>query len=120
MEHNLRTSEIQSNSLRPYPQYVGDHKASSPSFRVWELVAEVVCFVFLAGQEDKDPYWARPWPSAVALATALLQRPELVAGKTVAELGAGLGLAGIAAAMAGARTCRCLIYLVLNPKPPTE
>ena len=60
----------------------------------------------LAGQEDKDPYWARPWPSAVALAAALLQRPELVAGKTVAELGAGLGLAGIAAAMAGARLWR--------------
>ena len=57
--------------------------------------------VWAAGQEEKDPYWARPWPSAVALAALLLQRPELVAGKRVAELGAGLGLAGIAAAMAG-------------------
>ena len=57
--------------------------------------------VCAAGQEEKDPYWARPWPSAVALAALLLQRPELVAGKRVAELGAGLGLAGIAAAMAG-------------------
>ena len=55
-----------------------------------------------SGQEDRDPYWARPWPSAVALAAALLERPELVAGKTVADLGAGLGLAGIAAALAGA------------------
>ena len=59
------------------------------------------CFVLLAGQEERDPYWARPWPSAVGLAAELLARPELVAGRTVADLGAGLGLAGIAAAMAG-------------------
>ena len=55
-----------------------------------------------AGQEDRDPYWTRPWPSAVALAAALLERPELVAGKSIADVGAGLGLAGIAAALAGA------------------
>ena len=58
----------------------------------------------MAGQEDRDPYWARPWPSAVALAAALLERPPLVAGRSVADLGSGLGLAGIAAALAG----RCI------------
>jgi 16S rRNA G966 N2-methylase RsmD len=42
------------------------------------------------------------WPSAISLAQQLLQRPELVAGKKVADLGAGLGVAGIAAALAGA------------------
>ena len=41
------------------------------------------------------------WPSAIALAQQLLQRPQLVAGKKVADLGAGLGVAGIAAALAG-------------------
>ncbi len=41
------------------------------------------------------------WPSAVALAAAILRRPQLVAGRTVADLGAGLGLAGLAAALAG-------------------
>ncbi|KXZ50506.1 hypothetical protein GPECTOR_16g681 [Gonium pectorale] len=55
------------------------------------------------GLLDADPYWTRAWPSAIALAATLLQRPELVAGRTVADLGAGLGLAGIAAALAGAR-----------------
>jgi ETFB lysine methyltransferase len=55
------------------------------------------------GAEDGDPYWARVWPSAVALAECLLARPELVRGLRVADVGAGLGVAGLAAALAGAR-----------------
>jgi predicted nicotinamide N-methyase len=55
------------------------------------------------GCEDGDPYWARVWPSAVALAECLLARPELVRGKRVADVGAGLGVGGLAAALAGAR-----------------
>jgi predicted nicotinamide N-methyase len=51
---------------------------------------------------DGDPYWTRVWPSALALAQQLLTRPELVAGAKVADLGAGLGVGGIAAALAGA------------------
>ena len=48
-----------------------------------------------------DPYWCRPWPSALMLATALTQQPHLVRGLRVLELGCGLGLCGIAAAKAG-------------------
>jgi len=55
-----------------------------------------------AGQGDRDPYWTCPWPSSIALAQELLQRPELVRGLRVADLGCGLGLAGVAAALAGA------------------
>ncbi|KAI3431488.1 hypothetical protein D9Q98_004539 [Chlorella vulgaris] len=54
------------------------------------------------GQPDRDPYWCEPWPSALAMAEELLQRPDLVAGKRVCELGCGLGLAGLSAALAGA------------------
>ena len=47
------------------------------------------------------PYWAELWPSGVALARAAerLVRP----GEGVVELGCGLGVASIAAALAGAR-----------------
>ena len=55
-----------------------------------------------AGHCDRDPYWCEPWPSALAMAEQLLQRRELVAGRSVCELGCGLGLAGLAAAVAGA------------------
>ncbi|DBA88783.1 TPA: hypothetical protein ACH3X1_004199 [Trebouxia sp. C0004] len=52
---------------------------------------------------DRDPYWCRPWPSAIALAQLILQQPELVKGKRVCDIGCGLGLAGIAAALSGAK-----------------
>eukprot|EP00898_Chlorokybus_atmophyticus_P003032 jgi/Chlat1/372/Chrsp10S01487 len=48
-------------------------------------------------------YWTRHWPTAVAASAELLARPELVRDMRVCELGAGLGLAGLAAAMAGAK-----------------
>jgi len=55
-----------------------------------------------AGQGDRDPYWTCVWPSSVAMAQEILDRPHLVAGRRVADLGCGLGVGGIAAALAGA------------------
>ncbi len=48
-------------------------------------------------------YWAFCWGSGLGLARALLDAPRRVAGKHVLDLGSGSGVAGIAAAMAGAR-----------------
>ena len=50
---------------------------------------------------DDPPYWAELWPSAVGLARSLIERKNL-SGMRVLEVGCGLGLPGIAAAMAGA------------------
>lgn len=36
---------------------------------------------------DGDPYWTRVWPSAIALASEMLRRPQLVQGMRVADLG---------------------------------
>ena len=47
------------------------------------------------------------WPSGSLLAELLLERPELVRGKRVVELGAGCGVAGLAAALAGASEVLC-------------
>ena len=49
------------------------------------------------------PYWAFAWAGGQALARYVLDNPELVAGKTVIDLGSGSGLVAIAAARAGAR-----------------
>jgi predicted nicotinamide N-methyase len=52
-------------------------------------------------REEYLPYWAELWPSGVALARALA--PRSLGGVRVLELGCGLGLPSIAAALAGAR-----------------
>jgi predicted nicotinamide N-methyase len=46
------------------------------------------------------PYWAELWPSGLALARELAAHD--LKGKRVLELGCGLGLAGVAAALEGA------------------
>lgn len=51
----------------------------------------------------ETPYWAHAWPGGVALAMHLRAHPELVRDRIVVDLGAGSGLAGIAASRAGAR-----------------
>jgi predicted nicotinamide N-methyase len=52
-------------------------------------------------EEDRLPFWAELWPSGTALAEAVAGRA--LAGRRVLELGCGLGLVGVAAALAGAR-----------------
>ena len=52
-------------------------------------------------QEEFLPYWADLWPSALALARAAGARS--LGGRRVVELGCGLGLPSIVAALGGAR-----------------
>jgi predicted nicotinamide N-methyase len=54
--------------------------------------------------ERYPPYWAFAWPGGQATARHLLDRPEIVRGRRVVDIGAGSGIAAIAAAMAGARS----------------
>ena len=54
------------------------------------------------GRPDDDPHWATLWQGSVALAEEVLSNPALVRGKRVLDLGTGLGLAGVAAGLAGA------------------
>ncbi len=52
-------------------------------------------------EEEFLPYWAELWPSALALARVVARRP--LTGRRVIELGCGLGLPALAAALAGGR-----------------
>ena len=47
-------------------------------------------------------YWAFAWPGGQAAARHVLDHPDLVAGRRVVDIGAGSGLAALAAARAGA------------------
>jgi predicted nicotinamide N-methyase len=50
--------------------------------------------------EDRLPFWAELWPSGLALARAVAGQP--LTGRRVLELGCGLGLVSVTAALAGA------------------
>lgn len=71
------------------------HKAG-PKSGLWRLAE--MCDDF------GTPYWAYDWGGGLALARHVLNYPELVAGRTVLDLGAGSGIVGIAAAKSGAKS----------------
>ncbi len=50
----------------------------------------------------EPPYWSFCWASGLAMARYLAEQPQWVEGKRVLDFGAGSGVAGIAAAKAGA------------------
>ncbi|MBK4999864.1 methyltransferase [Pseudomonas sp. S31] len=51
---------------------------------------------------EEPPYWCFCWASGLAMARYLAEHPHWVQGKRVLDFGAGSGIAGIAAARAGA------------------
>ena len=51
-------------------------------------------------EEERLPFWTQLWPSGAALAEVVAGRP--LTGRRVLELGCGLGLVSVAAALAGA------------------
>ncbi len=76
-----------------------------PEIALW-LIAEEVdleagCHELHEG--DSPPYWAFCWGSGQALARFLLDHPAEARGRRVVDFGCGSGVAGIAAAMSGAR-----------------
>ncbi len=65
-------------------------------------VADIDSLLDAVSDVDLLPFWAELWPAAIGLATFILQKNPLFTGKTVLELGSGIGLSGIAAKLAGA------------------
>jgi len=72
---------------------------ASESLPIWLKTEEE-----LGAMNVPPPYWAFAWAGGQALARYVLDNPDAVAGKSVADIGAGSGLVAIAAARAGART----------------
>lgn len=80
--------------------------AMVPEFRLW-LASEYVPIwqateTWLDEHNVDPPYWAFCWPGGQAVARYLLDHPELVRGKRVADFAAGSGVSSLAAARAGA------------------
>ena len=52
--------------------------------------------------DERLPYWAELWHSAVALSAVLIEQEDTLRGVDAVEIGCGLGLPGIIAASRGA------------------
>lgn len=88
--------------VRTFPVYVGTTVLTITSAAdIDELIDRISEEEFRL--DERLPYWATVWHSAVALGSFLQENPHLVADCPVLELGCGLGVAGIIAARCGAR-----------------
>jgi predicted nicotinamide N-methyase len=77
------------------------------------MAADVMVLMRRAGNElgqpdPPIPFWGFPWPGGLAVARYLLERPEVVAGRTVLDLASGSGLCGITAMRCGAAGVRAV------------
>ena len=74
--------------------------------RLWLIDADNMDRAFTPEETHRilhePPYWSFCWASGLALARYLAEHPQWVRGKRVLDFGAGSGVAGIAAAKAGA------------------
>lgn len=67
-------------------------------------VANVSELVDRAGTVEELPFWAELWPSALALSRFF--EHVVLKGRTLLELGSGVGLVGLAACLQGARVAQ--------------
>lgn len=97
--HVDRAAFIAANTRLLTPPLVPEIKLhlAEESLPIWRKTEEE-----LGEMNVPPPYWAFAWAGGQALARYLLDHPELAAGKSVLDLGAGSGLTAIAAAKAGA------------------
>lgn len=80
----------------PLAPEIALHLAEEP-LPIWRMTEEE-----LAAEGLPPPYWAFAWAGGQALARHLLDQPKLAAVRRALDFGAGSGIAGIAAALAGA------------------
>lgn len=87
---------------------IGDKNYVVEAIRSLDEAIDLLCDA-MTDEEQKDPfaedlcpYFGILWPSSIALAEYLNKSRELIKGKRVLELGAGLGLPSLVAAHCGA------------------
>lgn len=100
MSEAARRAFIEGQTARTRPPIVPEltlHLASEIT-PIWEATEAE-----LAETNLPPPFWAFCWAGGQAIARHLLDHSELARGKTVLDFAAGCGIAGLAAARAGAK-----------------
>jgi predicted nicotinamide N-methyase len=87
-----------------------DQQVGAESFQLWYVheVDQLLNDLLAKGDDHPDvkderlPYWADIWASAIGLSEFILENKAYLKGKKVLEIGCGIGLPGIVAARCGA------------------
>lgn len=77
----------------------------APEISIYQMNETVGLFDLTGGEFRSDeplPFWAFVWAGGQVLARYVLDNPDVVTGRRVLDVGAGSGVAAIAAARAGA------------------
>jgi 2-polyprenyl-3-methyl-5-hydroxy-6-metoxy-1,4-benzoquinol methylase len=91
-----------------FRQTEDDPKPEPVQFGLWVVIDDLASLLRMVMEDESQrgerrmPYFGIVWPSAESLVKRLLTSPSLK-GKTVLDLGCGLGLCGFTAAAMGAR-----------------
>ncbi|MBE0644431.1 MAG: 50S ribosomal protein L11 methyltransferase [Bacteroidetes bacterium] len=102
---DLKTELASHFPLREIEVAVGDRSYRLTTAEDIELLIERITDEEFR-KDERLPYWAELWHSAVALAEAIEGNPSLVTDQRVLEIGCGLALPAVVAASHGARvTC---------------
>lgn len=83
--------------MQHYPATIQTFSFQQITVQLWVPDTEEVRRLYQE-QTSISPYWAKLWPSAIALCRFIVAHPGLIHKKHVLELAAGLGLPGIVAA----------------------
>jgi len=73
-----------------------------------ELVDQVSDDEF--NKDERMPYWAELWPSAIGLSRFIIKNPEFFQKKNILELGCGLGLTSLAMMQQNPAALLCTDY----------
>lgn len=61
-------------------------------------------------KDERMPYWAELWPSAIGLSRFIIKNPELFRQKNILELGCGLGLTSMVLMLQNPASLLCTDY----------
>jgi ETFB lysine methyltransferase len=96
----LRASLGSSFPLQRFDLKVGEITVSVTTAEdMQELINRITEEEFI--KDERFPYWAEVWHSAIALGEYLQEHPDLISGRRVHEIGCGLGVPGMIAASLG-------------------
>lgn len=98
-----RKDDLFSQLQQQYPLKRLELELAGRVIRLYK-VSDIDLLLDRISDSEEIPFWAELWPASLGMAQYMLNNGDLFRSRTMLELGAGVGLAGIAAKLVGAET----------------